>query len=738
MAFDHRVLAQDIFTNLGQAGAGVAQSEIKEVVYNLVGDGINSFPKAARFLAKWPKFSRRVGAVALLGILKAKPDIFGAENVPYVNALNEVIESFAEGVGRAVADVTEEHGREMAAKVDAVGRGQVRIRQGVAHRGDGNCLDLIAEKEAWVAAHPSRTIPGGKDKSSRTIPGDPFPEISIPFGEAVEQGATPCLKCMRRHANLPEWARPAEPPKLKDWWEAYSEEERGLIAQLPELFGEEAADLLDYMKDVPTAFMKPVLARYNNEGTLRLEVVPAIRNALFAWTLLDKTAKDKVEGAVKAWLKKNTPEGRAALQTAKEAGEKGIEVMGKLGVSILFFLLTSLSILAFEWATGHSAGLALMATAMTLLSFLLLLAFVFPLDALVDIIRGLIERVTGWQVKKIDLDKVKNGLKMTAANFVIFGALLVGVIYFWGEGGAFGRAVLFLVFLLSWVLSLVLEANFDLLSELRERLTKEMAFALYRILPVGILVALTGWLISWGNKDGAPRDGREVVKGKVTEVLEAVTDLGSLSGGDAAVAASIPAQHMWGHIHEFWVWVLVGSVVMAVFGGMALAFLGAQEEGRGGIARGLRAVATLLAIVAVAGGLLTAFGVGVPLGVDRLFGFGETEPPAPQQTSMVAAAPTEPVLAVPTKRTAPRSAPARQAVVVPTERTATRSEIVSSKPKEQEEALIAAPVRKRSTPRSHHSPAYDAYYQTEIWDRWYGAQERAQEYAAALKRAGIE
>jgi hypothetical protein len=232
MSFDRAALINAVIGNLGQAAGGVAQSEIEEVVYDLVGDGLDSFPKAARFLAKLPKVSRRVGVVALVGVLKANPNILGAENAPYVRAVNEIIESFAEGIGRAVADISEEDGRQMAEAVTRVGETTVIVFEKIAHGEDGACVDLQDKKVAWLATHPPTPKRVGTGNSQRTVmePGEPFPEIKgLTVASAIEQGVTPCPKCMKHYIRLPEWARP---PKPKSFEETLNNKERWVFGRL--------------------------------------------------------------------------------------------------------------------------------------------------------------------------------------------------------------------------------------------------------------------------------------------------------------------------------------------------------------------------------------------------------------------------------------------------------------------------------------------------------------------------
>jgi len=360
MSFDRKALAQAVKDNLGDAGSGVAMSELEEVVYNLAGDGINSFPKAAMFLAKFPKLSRRIGAVALLNVFKANPNVFGAENAPYVRVINEVIESLAEGAGRAVADVefTEAAGLEMAAKVEKVSKAKRIVAydftedpithkpilgKKIAHRGDGLCMHLTGNRARWLILNPPKTSGGGGDKRGpppKTTPGDPYPESDMNETEAAEQADDYCRVCGMHFVIPPTWAKPSEPAKPKDWVDSFEPEFDSRIAHLHLIFNEvHAADALEYLKKVPVRLVKVLLIKYAtadgnsledkvNPATGKVEgVIPSFLGLIRGQTDLDESTVQRFEGLIKAWADKNSPEGQAIIQAAEGKAVKVINAI---------------------------------------------------------------------------------------------------------------------------------------------------------------------------------------------------------------------------------------------------------------------------------------------------------------------------------------------------------------------------------------------------------------------------
>jgi len=480
MAFDHKVLAQAVISNLGQAGSGAVKSEIEELVYSLVGEGINSIPKAANFLAKFPKLSRRVGAVALLNVLKADPNVFGAGNAPYVRALNEVIESFAEGVGRSVADVefTDETGHEMAVEVEKIGRSEaivarqftigadtdkiVTIGKPIAHRGDGRCTELVSDRARWLIRYPSKSIGGGKDKPSRTTPGDPYPEVLMSLAGAMEQ-ADPCLICMKKFVMQPTWARPAEPPKPRAWHDAYDSDQKVLLSRLPRLFGEDSADILEFLEEAPAVFIQPVLDRFakgrgkNRRLEPKEEVVKEIRDALFAWTSKDKTARDRIETVFKTWFDRNTiVDGRSVLQTAEEKAKKAYDHVKWLAAIVSLALMVVLAVGWYEffagWIYGDIKPLLFGTFVLPVMSIIMSLV-PKAVDYVMDNFRALL-RYFNKNVKYVDSLKGLYDFTLNAALFIaLFGiacAVVIGVLGN-GELGVIGRVVVALAALITMV-----------------------------------------------------------------------------------------------------------------------------------------------------------------------------------------------------------------------------------------------------------------------------------------------
>jgi len=218
MSFDIDSLVSSVISHVGSAGAGMAKSEVEEIIKNLVGDGLHGFPKVEAFLSRLPKVPRRALTTGLLSMLKANENLLGSENAVYIRALNEAVEKFAEASGRAVANIefNDEAVRHIALNVRQIGQSQTLVHLSVAHSGDGQCTALAGLKTAWAARYPSHQVSGGPKAPAKTIPGEAFPEIGMTLERAMDQ-ATPCPVCMKRFILQPSWAMSTTPAKPKDW-----------------------------------------------------------------------------------------------------------------------------------------------------------------------------------------------------------------------------------------------------------------------------------------------------------------------------------------------------------------------------------------------------------------------------------------------------------------------------------------------------------------------------------------
>ena len=510
---------------------GVATSELEEAVVAFTKLIIRNRPEMVEVLKGLPKLGVRISVTGLISVLKQRRDRFGPGNEKLVEMFNEVIEALAEGVARGATEFDEDLANRVARKIAVEDKGadgntiKYPFVEGMWHpipiRADGTCPAICQplERDKLRQESVRRPAPaprrGGRDPDPVPVPVElqPYkPQDSVTLEEAEEQGIPRCP----HHGNK-DLASPvvdkAEKPKL--WHDEYGLEYMDRIRYLYWLFEAKLhkADVLEHLNVVPSRMLMSLLddhatpdkkrlvdivVQVDPVTTEKIDVVSSVLGLLKGnSSTLNETAREQVERAYKDWNESSNPAVAATIQAAKATTSAVAKGVGKFAAFVVACLCVSLVLFGCNWIEGWSVSWALGTTGAVWAFSIGLLAFVIPMDALADLVRGFLGRFFGDKaVVNLDLNKVKYGIGSFAAQIVFYGILLTAVLWrATGVDSEGARGLLFVAFLATQAISLLVWANPVLFYFFKERAKNTMVFALVGVVVIAILVAVFGWVL---------------------------------------------------------------------------------------------------------------------------------------------------------------------------------------------------------------------------------------------------